>query len=469
MNKLSQKLSQKIDLILDKNKLLKTIIQKIAEHNGKAILVGGAVRDLLLDIHIKDLDIEVHGLMAEVLEKILKSFGQVSLVGKSFGVFKLHGLDIDWSLPRTDSAGRKPNVEVDPFMSVQEAFRRRDITINAIGIDLVSHELLDPFNGQADLQKGILRATDKELFLQDPLRFYRVMQFIGRFEMQPDEELNNICANMNIANISRERIEEEFEKLFLKSKRPSLGIKWLDQINRLKEVLPEVYNLKNVPQEPSWHPEGDVFEHAMQAVDAAATFEYENKYDKLILVIAALCHDLGKATCTQLIDGKYRSFGHEVESEKIAKTLLARITNNIDLKRTVLKLVRYHMQPGALIKNKAGSAAYKRLAGHLVPYANMKMLSQLFLADRLGRNIIKGLPLPGPDLVVEEFVNKVKNLNIFDKPEDALLQGKDLIEYIKPGPQLGEILQEAYKLQIDDDIHDKEELKNIVLKKYLKK
>lgn len=469
MKKILKNTEQILNQILDENPLIQNIVNAIAQANGRAILVGGAVRDLLLGLPIKDLDIEVHGLTSDALEKILKFFGPVSLVGKSFGVFRLHGLDIDWSLPRKDSEGRKPIVEVDPFLSIENAFKRRDLTINAMGIDLVTHELIDPFNGQSDLQHGILRATDKDFFIQDPLRFYRVMQFIGRFQMQPDEELNNICANMDIANISRERIEEEFEKLFLKSKKPSLGIKWLDQINRLNEVLPEVYNLKNVPQEPSWHPEGDVFEHTMQAIDSAANLNYEMQNDKLILCYAALCHDLGKTITTEMIDGKYKSHGHEFESEILAKILLARITNNIDLKRTILKLVKYHMQPSQLIKNKAKDAAYKRLAMKLSPETNLDMLSKLFKVDRLGRNPKKGEPLIGPDKDVEAFINKIKDLNILYKPQDALLHGKDLIEYIQPGPELGEILHEAYKIQIDEDIQDKEELKNIVLKKYLKK
>lgn len=468
MNKIPKKIDHVLNEILSKQPLIQDIVNEISKAGGKAILVGGAVRDLLLEIPIKDLDIEVHSLTTNVLEKILKSFGPVSLVGKSFGVLKLHGLDIDWSLPRADSSGRKPHVEIDPYMSIKEAFRRRDLTINAMGIDVITKKLIDPFNGQTDLQKGMLKATDKDLFIEDPLRFYRVMQFIGRFAMQPDQELNNICSTMNIKNISRERIEEEFEKLFLKSKKPSLGIKWLDEIGRLQEILPEVYDLKNVPQSPQWHPEGDVFEHTMQAIDLAASLDYETDQDKLILCYAALCHDLGKITTTKFVNGKYISYGHEFESEKLAKNLLARITSKIDLKKTVYKLVKYHMQPGQLIRNNARNAAYKRLALKLIPYANLQMLSILFLADRLGRNPNKGEPLIGPDLDVQEFINKVQQLGLSHKPLPALLSGKDIMEYIKPGPQMGKILQEAYKMQIEKDINDKEELKTFVLKNYLK-
>ena len=194
--------------ILKAHPLVMKIVDCIAHNGGRAVLVGGAVRDLLLSFdelpafakgfgghgrmsgRVKDLDIEVHGLTIDQLHQILEKFGQVSLVGKSFGVLRLHGLDIDWSLPRADSSGRHPHVIIDPHMSIADAFKRRDLTINAMGIDLNTFELLDPWNGSHDLKAGILRAPDATLFIEDPLRLFRVMQFIGRFEMKPDDQLN---------------------------------------------------------------------------------------------------------------------------------------------------------------------------------------------------------------------------------------------------------------------------------------
>ncbi len=249
---------------------IELIIAALDRAGATVLLVGGAVRDLLLSLPVKDLDIEVHGLALPELEKILKQFGPVSLVGKSFGVLRVHGLDIDWSLPRSDSGGRKPTVTVDPHLSLHDAFIRRDLTVNAMGINLKTFELIDPFDGLADLQNKILRTPDVQFFAQDPLRLFRVMQFIGRFNMQPDKQLNDICAAMDISTISTERIELEFEKLLLKSARPSLGIRWLRQIGRLKEIMPELYRTIGVEQNREFHPEGDVFEHTMQAIDAAA-------------------------------------------------------------------------------------------------------------------------------------------------------------------------------------------------------
>lgn len=464
MKKIPENIQQNLDVILQKNPLVMQIVKKIHENGGRAFLVGGAVRDLFLGIPVKDLDIEVHGIILEKLEEILRIFGPVSLVGKFFGVLRLNGLDIDWSLPRIDAAGRKPDVLINPDMSIKEAFRRRDLTINAMGINLITNELVDPFDGEIDLKNKTLRATDKDLFIQDPLRFFRVMQFIGRFEMWPDRILNDICKIMDIRNISRERIEEEFKKLFLKSKHPSFGINWLNNIERLSEILPELYATINVPQDPKWHPEGDVYEHSLQSLDAAADLDYDSDNEKLILMWSALCHDLGKVSTTKFVDGKYISYEHESEGAKLAKSLLKRITENHDLIESVCRLILYHMQPGQFIENNAKSPAYKRLANKLAPYATLQMLAKLFLIDKLGRNSLKNGPLTGTVEIVEKFVNKVRSLNILTSAEEPILHGRDFLDIAEPGPILGKLVKIAYDIQLDEDIKDPVELKKRALK-----
>jgi len=394
---------------------------------------------------------------------ILKNFGIVSLVGKSFGVLKLHGVDVDWSLPRKDSAGRKPSVEIDPFMTIEDAFRRRDLTINAMGIDLITYELIDLFGGFEDLQKGILRATDEQLFLEDPLRFYRVMQFIGRFEMKPDEHLNIICKNMDLKGVSIERIETEFEKLLLKSKYPSRAIEWLHSINRLKDVLPEITALIGIQQNPKWHPEGDVYEHTKQAFDAAASIVCDTDEEQLILMYAALCHDLGKATTTKKIEGVWKSLGHEQESAILTRKMLKRITKKKELINAVYKLVKCHMIPSQLIKQ-AKPAAYKRLANTLAPETNMYMLANLVLADKRGRNPRRGRPLTKSVPEVELFLQKTKKAEVLYNIEPPVLLGRDLLDVVEPGPKMGRLLHKAYQIQLEEGIKDKAELKQRVFK-----
>jgi len=461
--KIAPAIQRALQSILRAYPVVAQVVQNIDKENGRAFLVGGAVRDLLLERVVKDLDIEVHGISLEKLESILKKFGPVSEVGKSFGVLRLHGLDVDWSLPRTDSAGRKPDVKIDPNMALKDAFARRDLTINAMGIDLVSYLLVDPFGGLEDLRAGVLRAPDLKLFVEDPLRLFRVMQFVGRFEMNPDQALNDVCAKMDVSEVSVERIEAEFEKLLLKSKRPSLGFKWLQQIGRLQELLPELYALIGIPQDATWHPEGEVFEHTMQSLDAAAQFEYANNSEKLIIMFAVLCHDIGKAATTEKIAGVWKSLGHSQEGVQTSKRMLKRITRKVDLIEAVGKLVQHHMAPAQLINSKAKPSAYKRLARKLVPNANISMLAKVALADKRGRNPIKGKPLTKQFPIIDKFLLNAQHANVQHEPEPAVLLGRDLLDVVQPGPGLGDLLKAAYEIQIQEGVTDKKELRRRVL------
>ncbi|MCL5874882.1 MAG: HD domain-containing protein [Candidatus Dependentiae bacterium] len=436
------------------------IVHEINRLKGRVLLVGGAVRDLLLGRSIKDLDFEVYHLSLADLEKALSHFGNVRLAGKSFGVLRLDGLDVDWSVPRSDNAGRKPHVTINENMSMHDAFARRDLTMNAMGIDVITGELIDPFNGLHDLENGILRAPSPTLFVEDPLRFYRVMQFIGRFDAYPDEQLNELCSRMDLSHVSIERIEVEFEKLLLRSERPSQGIRWLARIGRITDVLPELAATISVEQEYCWHPEGDVFEHTMQSIDAAAALSYTDDEEKLLIIYAALCHDLGKVTTSTTINGKIHSHGHEIAGIEPAKNLLKRITNKKIMIETVPLLVRYHMLP--FVFEKAGIAAYKRLAKKLAPRANLSMLCKLALADKRGRGL-HNTPLLVDFPVLHDFMRRAENAQIFYKPEEPLLQGKDIIDCVAPGPQMGALLKKAYTLQIEKGITDKEQLKERVL------
>jgi tRNA nucleotidyltransferase (CCA-adding enzyme) len=462
--KIEQLIQRRLDKIWKEYTILPSILRAIDHAGGRALLVGGAVRDIVLDVESKDLDIEIYNLTPDQLVGILKNFGAINLVGKSFGVVRLYGLDIDWSVPRADSAGRKPTVTYDPNMSLYEAFKRRDLTINAMGIDLITGEFIDPFRGYKDLLAKTLRAIDESLFVQDPLRLFRVVQFIGRFEMTPDVSLDVICKKMDIHDVSRERIEIEFEKLLLKSRRPSLGLRWLNDISRIAEVLPELSATCGIEQEKIWHPEGDVFEHTMQTLDAAAAFAYDTEYHKLIVLYAAMCHDLGKVTTAKKIKGRLRSFGHAHEGARISGQLLKRITGKLKLIKIVSKLVRYHMCPVQFVRSNVSDAIYKQLAYKLAPDATLFMLGQLAIADKRGRNSFDSMPLIGDNGDVGKFIKKADSLGILYKKEEPLLSGRDFIDVIKQGPEIGILVKQAYTIQIQESIKDKDNLKDIVLK-----
>jgi len=476
--------------------IITDIVNCLLQNNARVYAVGGAVRDFLLQLPIHDLDIEVHGITSDNLEKILSIFGLVHYDGKSFGVFRVNSLPVDWSLPRRDSSGRKPVVEVDPTMTITEALKRRDLTMNAMAVDLSTGELIDPFGGYNDLKNKVLATPDPVFFVQDPLRFYRVMQFIGRFEMRPNSELDAVCKSMDISAISVERIHAEFDKLVMLSKRPSLGIYWLKDIGRLQEVLPELAATIGIEQEPDWHPEGDVFEHSMQALDAAVVrYDFcensafrtithharvhdtstvhpecspsgeciEGRSLRKLLCYAALCHDLGKVTTTKIIDGRLRSLGHDAAGVAPTHALCKRLTGNKKLIDLVALLVRHHMAPGQFVSQrvdtqKATAKAYKKLAKVLAPDLNLYILAQLAYADKLGRNPARHAPLSGPLPAIDEFIKRAQEYGVLYEPEKPLLTGADLMPLGFEGPALGRALAKVYEYQLEQKSPNKETL-----------
>jgi tRNA nucleotidyltransferase (CCA-adding enzyme) len=462
-------LKDKVLHFLEQNNKIVSIISTLQQAGARIYLVGGVVRDMVLQCQTKDIDIEVHGISIDELENVLKSFGPVKLVGKQFGVLRLLSLDIDWSLPRKDSKGRKPKVIIDPEMTIEQACRRRDVTMNAMAIDLGAAlskkeiKLIDPFDGLNDISSKTLRAVDATLFVDDPLRFYRVMQFIGRFEMDPDKELNELCLKIDVSDVARERIFEELKKLLLQSKNPSRGIRWLNDIGRLKEVMPEVYELIGVVQPKKYHPEGDVFEHTMQSLDAAAILDmYENDREKLLIMFGALCHDFGKPAVT---DKEGHARGHEEKGVEPTKIFLKRFCDDTLLIKVVTKLVRHHLMPGALIEQKSSVKAYKRLALKLSPEVSMRQLGMVALCDHRGRNGKGHDPLDIDQKLFDAFAEKLKEADVVDKPEAPVLQGRHIIDDIKSGPAMGRLLKRAYEIQIDEGIINVDELKRRVLKK----
>jgi tRNA nucleotidyltransferase (CCA-adding enzyme) len=346
-------------------------------------------------------------------------------------------------------------------MGLQEALRRRDVTINAMAVNLQTYELIDPFNGLSDLENKILRPVDVVRFKEDPLRLFRAMAFIARFRLATSSDLDSVCSAMDISNISRERISDEFEKLFLKSEKPSLGILWLEKIGRLQEILPELYATISVKQDPRWHPEGSVYNHTMQAIDAAARLHYDSIDDRLAVLFASLCHDLGKVTMTQVIDGRIRSIGHANAGIAPARALFGRISIRKKMFPVIEKLIRYHMEPFMILepfvhlKHQACVVACKRLAAALAPHATIKLLMKLCIADRQGRNPVGDEPLKVISSGVERFIRQAQECGVYEKFERPVLSGGDISHLVPPGREMGRLLKRAYDWQIDRGVQDK--------------
>jgi tRNA nucleotidyltransferase (CCA-adding enzyme) len=244
----------------------------IRDVGGRAMLVGGCVRDEILGIQSTDWDIEVYGVQPKRLKEIVGSFGEINAVGEAFTVYKL-GTDIDISLPRRDrKAGRGHKgftVEGDPEMSFEEASSRRDFTVNAILKDPLTGELIDPFEGRDDIERKVMRHVSSETFGEDSLRVMRAAQFAARFEFDIAPETVELCKSIDVTDLPKERVWGELEKLLLKSAKPSIGLRWLYELGVVDQIFPEMKSLVGVPQEPEWHPEGDVDVHTMMVADEA--------------------------------------------------------------------------------------------------------------------------------------------------------------------------------------------------------
>ncbi len=270
--------------------LLDQIVREMHAAGYRAVVVGGAVRDALLGGQPKDFDIEVYGIAYDRLAAILARHGRVDLVGKSFGVVKLvtrenqGGHEYDFSVPRRDSkfglGHRDFQTTFDNDISPREAASRRDFTINAIAYDPVADEVLDFFGGAEDLKNRVLRATS-EAFAEDPLRVLRGMQFACRFDLTLDPGTAAMCRSIvdQYGTIARERVAEEFMKWAVKSVRPGRIAEYLAD-SGWDVHFPEIARLTGVPQDPGWHPEGDVGTHTMLVVDAAARISAREKLER---------------------------------------------------------------------------------------------------------------------------------------------------------------------------------------------
>lgn len=442
--------------------IIKTISDELSKQNYKAILVGGCVRDIFLDLPIKDYDIEVFGLEdIEILENVLSKFGKVNLVGKSFGVlkFKYKGDEYDFSLPRCEEKtgiGHKGfSIVCDSRLDFEGAAKRRDFTINAMGYDIANNKFLDPFGGLDDIEHKKLKAVDKNTFIEDPLRVYRAAGFCSRFEFGMEHDTFLLCIDMakkdEFAALPKERIFVEFKKILLKSPKPSIGFELLKQMGVI-EYFRELYDIIGVPQNPLYHPEGDVWMHTMMVIDEMAKLKSGNEKFDLKLMFAALCHDLGKATNTQMHDGVLKAIGHEDASVELTKKFLYRLTNEHGFISSVLPLVKHHEKPIIYFSNHAKDTTIRKLSAK-VKISDLVILSKADFLGRATKEVLNSRFEAG-----EWLLKKAIELGVENAPPKQFLQGRDLIARgLKPSKYFGEILRQIYDKQLNGEIRSKEE------------
>jgi tRNA nucleotidyltransferase (CCA-adding enzyme) len=398
---------------------LNIIFDKLNSYHIKAIIVGGYVRDYFLKIASKDIDIELYNIDSlEKVEKLLAEFGKVNSVGKSFGVVKLlyEDLDLDFSLPRSDSktaSGHKGfTVAIHTDFDFKAAAKRRDFTINAIGYDVVTKVILDPYNGLVDLKNKHLRAVDLKTFPQDPLRVLRAVTFTTRFDLKIEKRLFLLLKKMIkdgvLKELPKERIFEEFKKLLLKSQHPSIGIKLLKELGSF-----DFFDELKILDEES-------LEYISKSIDRAASFQMKSDKEKLILMLALLTSQLKKE--------QQNSFLYKLTNEK---KILSSVEKLTDISFDIDKQTNYSIYK---LATKIDIAFYAHYLLSLYPHKKLKIAA---LRER------------------------AKKLNVYHKPLPPLLEGKDLIALgLQPSKAFSKILNEIYEKQLHAELSTKEDVIN---------
>jgi tRNA nucleotidyltransferase (CCA-adding enzyme) len=462
----------KHELIPTYEKVL-AIAEHIKELGGRALLVGGSVRDHFFQKTSKDFDLEVYGIDQELLRTALETFGSIKDVGKAFGISKVFvakRIDIDVSIPRKDSKVADGHngfeVVLDPTMSIEDAAKRRDFTINTLAADPLTGELFDHYGGLDDIKNRILRVTDCELFKDDPLRVVRGMQFAGRFGLSIDPETVEIMKNMTLQtkDLPKSRLLEEWTKLLTKPEKPSIGLMAGQEIGYWQEIHPEFVKLMETPQDPEWHPEGDVWVHTLMVVDQAAIICKRNNLNEdesLVIMLAALNHDIAKPEKTFTNEqGRIVSPGHEQAGGEPAEKIMRQIGIPNEVIAKVVPLIKNHMAPSALYRSMlkgdpVTQGAFKRLASRLHP-ATISELVMVCESDSRGRGPY--FDTDGNEIIVNEYVigkwleQESKKARVYDQPPEDIVWGRDLIaEGFTPGKDFGKIISLSNKIKDLED------------------
>ncbi len=429
------------DLAHDKE-IVARLARRVSDAGGRVYYVGGCVRDALMGSVSKDLDVEVHGLTPAALEEILDTLGERVSIGESFGIYAIKGCGVDIAMPRKEHlrgrGHRDFDVIVDPDLGAREAARRRDFTVNAMMRDALTGELVDPFHGRRDLKRGVLRHVDDETFPEDPLRVLRAAQFASRFGFRVAKETMRLCSAMDLTALSKERVMLELEKALLQAEHPSVFFETLREMNQLRPWFSEVADLIGVPQNPRFHTEGDVWNHTMLVLDAAAQYR-ERAGRTLGLMLAALTHDFGKPATTELESGVFHAYGHEEAGAALAERFLRRLTNETALIEYVSNLTALHMKPNVIVASGASIKTSNRMFDRAV---DPEALICLSMAD--GQGTISRYP----------YVSCEENLEgRLDAYRETMAQphvmGRDLIDAgLEPGADFSDFLALAHKLRL---------------------
>lgn len=424
--------------------LIHEIALRAKEMGGRAMLVGGCVRDGLLGIPSTDIDCEVYGLAPDALCALAARFGDVDDSGERYGIFALRGAGIDLAVPRTErrTGPHHGDFEVlpDPTLSFEKAAARRDFTVNAILRDALTGEIVDPFGGQEDLKNRILRAVPGEGFEEDPLRVLRGAQFAARYALTVDEATMEKMRRMPTDALSPARVMSETKKALMQSARPEIYFDILRRAGALEVWFQELEALIGVRQNPKYHPEGDAYVHTMLVLRAAAEMR-EAAQKPLNLMLAALVHDLGKATTTtQDQNGNYHSCEHEIAGVPLLSAMLSRIGAGKDMLAYCENMCRLHMRTHTCFYNHSREGRTNLLFDESVCPHDLVLLA---VCDAMG----KGGRTEKSD---EEERFLTERLAVYEKALSMPMPSGDMLiaRGMKPGRSMAQALNEARRLML---------------------
>jgi tRNA nucleotidyltransferase (CCA-adding enzyme) len=442
---------------------VKLVIATLHANGLTPLIVGGSVRDQFYGDQVKDIDIEVYGTSISNLLELLKTIEgveKVDIFGARFGVIKIFwkdGLDLDISVPRIDNKTGKGktgfDTDFDPDMMPNIGALRRDYTLNAMAYD--PRGLLLDFNGGSfDIQNSVLRATSNK-FEEDPTRIYRGLQFASRKNLTVDPQTGTRVSNMlaDHDDIKSEMIWEEWKKFFLKGIYFKAGFKFLED-TQLGSLYPEIMNLKGCLQQEEWHPEGDVWIHTilvLEAMQKICNREEIHGVDKLVLMLACICHDFGKPATTRLEEGKWRAKGHCEEGVLPTTQFLRRINCPDSIAKKVIPLVASHLDHSSFVGRKPSRSALGKIKQRIFP-ATIAELVLLVEADSSGR-----FPLP-PKSPISNWVQLEEEYGLNTPKFTPLLSGKDLISIgLKPGKIFSQIISVSSEAELNGEFNNHDE------------
>ncbi len=412
--------------------MARRIAEEVAAQGGRVYYVGGFVRDAVLGRVCKDVDIEVHGIEEHALAEILDRLGERLEMGKSFGIFALRHYSLDIAMPKTETG------EAAPFMGVEQAARRRDLTMNALMQDVLTGEILDPFGGLAHIEQKSIHPVSEKSFFHDPLRILRAARFAAQFGFAVSEQTLVWARAQDLSHIAPERVWGELEKALTKTARPSVFFRTLRQMQQLGTWFPEVQALIGVEQDPRYHPEGDVWEHTMLVLDRAAELR-DRAREPFWSMLSALCHDFGKVAATQEIDGRIRALGHEEAGLPLAERFLGRLSRENKMRQYVCSMVELHMRPNLAWRQGSGDKTMCKLYDRSLCPEDLLLLCE---ADHLGR------PNAFDYADTRRFLQEKLDL-YHARMRRPFVMGEDLIrEGLMPGPRFHEALAYAHKLRL---------------------